>query len=136
MAQAITIQNSNMPVRAEQLGRRLEWNSGIIGGSGNNIYDSYIHVENRALTNSFSSTASHAGIQGKGAANVTIQGNVVCYGSANFRADLWKHCPDQDDVVNGTVDLCTFTWDSNQNQAANRTSNLSCNNGTLSGAVC
>ena len=64
----------------------------MIGGAGNSIYDSYIHVENRAKTNSFSPTRSHSNIQGAGngstggPTNITIQGNVICYGAANVRA--------------------------------------------------
>lgn len=64
----------------------------IIGGSGDKIYDSYIHVENRARTNSFSPTRSHSNIQGSGSGgsggptDITVQGNVICYGAANVRA--------------------------------------------------
>lgn len=82
----VTISNSNIGPCGQNNSDADSNGIEISGGSGNKIYDSYIHVENRAYTSSFSPSASHAGIQGNGTANLTVQGNVVCYGSANVRA--------------------------------------------------
>jgi hypothetical protein len=100
----ITISNSNIGPCGQNNSDADSNGIEINGGTGNKIYDSYIHVENRALTNSFSPTASHAGIQGNGTANLTVQGNVVCYGSANVRA-FNNGTPSTGWVVNGNY-LC------------------------------
>ncbi|MGI8959269.1 MAG: hypothetical protein ACR2IV_05835 [Bryobacteraceae bacterium] len=101
----VTISNSNIGPCGQDNSDADSNGIEIIDGTGNNIYDSYIHVENRALTNSFSSTASHAGVEGKATANLTIQGNVVCYGSANVRATDWGGIASTGWTVNGNY-LC------------------------------
>jgi hypothetical protein len=55
----------------------------ISGGTGNNVYDNYIHVENRAS----GCCDSHDGIQIDGSAYATIQGNVIAYGESNIEID-------------------------------------------------
>jgi hypothetical protein len=52
----------------------------ISGGSGINVFDNYIHVEN--LTSGCCDT--HDGILVNGAAHVRIQGNVIAYGESNI----------------------------------------------------
>jgi hypothetical protein len=86
----ITISNSNIGPCGQDNSDNDSTGIEMHGGSGINIYDSYIHVENRALTNSFGEKGTHSNIEagfggGPGTTNVTIQGNVICYGAANIR---------------------------------------------------
>ena len=56
----------------------------ITGGSGNNIYDSYIHVENLAS----GCCDTHDGVLIDGSsANDTVQGNVIAYGETNIETN-------------------------------------------------
>lgn len=52
----------------------------ITGGSGINIFDNYIHVENLAS----GCCDSHDGVLVIGASRVSIQGNVIAYGESNI----------------------------------------------------
>lgn len=73
-ASSVTFQNSDIGPCA---GRGIE----ITGGSGDNIYDSYIHVEKRAA----GCCDSHDGIFINYSSNDTVQGNVVAYGESNIQ---------------------------------------------------
>jgi hypothetical protein len=53
----------------------------INGGSGNNVYDSYIHVE----TTAGACCDGHDGVFVNGSNSDTIQGNVVAYGETNIQ---------------------------------------------------
>jgi hypothetical protein len=55
----------------------------ISGGTGINVFDSYIHVEN--LTSGCCD--SHDGIQLNGTTYATIQGNVIAYGESNIEVN-------------------------------------------------
>ncbi len=70
----VTFENSNIGPCA---GRGVYIN----GGSGNNVYDSYIHVENLAT----GCCDSHNGVFVNGAGNVIIQGNVIAYSESNVQ---------------------------------------------------
>jgi hypothetical protein len=53
----------------------------ITGGSGDNIYDNYIHIEKRAA----GCCDSHDGIFINFSSNEAVQGNVVAYGESNIQ---------------------------------------------------
>ncbi len=71
----VTFQNSDIGPCA---GRGIT----ITGGSGDKVYDSYIHVENLAT----GCCDSHDGIFINGSSNDAVQGNVVAYGESNVQA--------------------------------------------------
>jgi hypothetical protein len=54
----------------------------VSGGSGNKIYDNYIHVENLAS----GCCDSHVGILTTDTSHIRIQGNVIAYGETNIEA--------------------------------------------------
>ena len=74
-ASNVTFENSNIGPCA---GRGIH----IEGGSGNNVYDSYIHVEQVAS----GCCDTHDGVFVNNASHVTIQGNVIAYGEANIES--------------------------------------------------
>jgi parallel beta-helix repeat protein len=91
----ITVQggSSNITIKESEIGPCGTDNSTsnsqgiyITGGSSVNVYDSYIHVENRA---SSCGGGSHDGIfiNNNDTATVTIQGNVIAYNQNNI--ELW-----------------------------------------------
>jgi hypothetical protein len=61
-ASNVTISNANIGPCGQNNSDSDSNGIEINGGSGNNVFDGYIHVENRAATNSFSPTLSHTGI--------------------------------------------------------------------------
>jgi len=66
----------------------------ISGGSNNNVYDNYIHVENRAS----GCCDTHEGVRvDSGSGFDAIQGNVIAYNETNVRVDSSAH----DITVNG-----------------------------------
>ena len=73
-ASNVTFQNSDIGPCA---GRGIYIN----GGSGDNVYDSYIHVEKLAVV----CCDSHDGIFINGSSNDAIQGNVVAYSESNVQ---------------------------------------------------
>ena len=76
----VTIKNSNIGPCGTN--NSLSAGNGIYisGGSGNNIYDNYIHVETLAS----GCCDTHDGILiGSGSTNDTVQGNVIAYGETN-----------------------------------------------------
>jgi hypothetical protein len=52
----------------------------VTGGTGNKIYDNYIHVENLAS----GCCDTHSAILTDGTVNISIQGNVIAYGESNI----------------------------------------------------
>ncbi len=108
-ASNITIENSNIGPCGQNNSDNDSTGIEMSGGSGINIYDSYIHVETEANTNSYSQTHSHSDIEaggrsGSGTTNVTIQGNIICFGAADIRAESGSNGW----VVNGNY-LCNPT---------------------------
>ena len=72
---------SNVIFEASDIGPCAGRGVAINGGSGDNIYDSYIHVENKAT----SCCDSHDGIFITLSSKDTVQGNVVAYGESNIQ---------------------------------------------------
>lgn len=81
------INSSNVTIENSQIGpcgtnNTTSKSRGIYvqGSTGINVYDSYIHVENRAS----GCCDSHDGVLIDGSAYVTVQGNVIAYGESNI----------------------------------------------------
>jgi hypothetical protein len=82
-ASNITISNSNIGPcgvagNADAEGIRF------MGGTGNKVFDSYIHVESTTAT---AGVETHAGIWADGSTNLTAQGNVIAYTGTGIVAD-------------------------------------------------
>jgi hypothetical protein len=78
----ITIKDSNIGPCGTSNTTTNSWGVYVGGGSGINIYDNYIHVENMAS----SCADSHDGIYiSNSASTVAIQGNVIAYNERNIR---------------------------------------------------
>ena len=88
----VTIENSNIGPCGQNNSTSDSNGIEIHGGSGINIYDSYIHIDNLGGEGygNFSTTRSHENIIGVGSGgtggptSITIQGNVIGNGSANI----------------------------------------------------
>jgi hypothetical protein len=88
----VTISNSNIGPCGQNNSNNDSNGIEIIGGTGINIYDSYIHIDNLGgeAYGNLSTTRSHENIIGVGSGgtggptNVTIQGNVIGNGSSNI----------------------------------------------------
>ena len=84
-ASNVTISNSNIgPCGTDN---STAASQGIVfnGGSGNQVYDSYIHVENK--TASTAGVETHAGILASGSPYLTAQGNVIAYTGTGITSD-------------------------------------------------
>lgn len=80
----VTIENSNIGPCGTNNSSSDSNGIEIDGGSGVNIYDSYIHIQNIGSGgDNLNPTNTHYNIWGNGATNVTVQGNVIMYGSRN-----------------------------------------------------
>ena len=53
------------------------------GGSGNNVYDNYLHSEGAG----YGCCDNHEGIRIAGASTIDVQGNVIAYNESNIRVD-------------------------------------------------
>ncbi len=74
----------------------------IISGSGSNVFDSYIHVQNLSSDGG----DNHEGILVKGASNVTIQGNVLAFNETNIEINSGPGGPTStNDVIKGNFML-------------------------------
>jgi hypothetical protein len=80
----VTITNStNITIQNSEIGPCAGNGVVITGGSGVNVFDSYIHPE----TQSRSCCDRNDGIYASGTKDLTIQGNVVAYGEDNIQVD-------------------------------------------------
>ncbi len=70
----------------------------IIGGSGSNVFDSYIHVQNLSSDGG----DDHEGILINGASNITVQGNVLAFNETNIEINGGTSTGD---VINGNFML-------------------------------
>ena len=101
----------------------------IIGGSGDNIDDSYIHVENL----SSDGADDHDGIFIDGANDITVQGNVLAFNETNVEI---TDSASSGDVINGNFMLNPRgpfprgqqfqSWGSNTNITVENNRELSC----------
>jgi hypothetical protein len=72
---------SNVTFRTSDIGPCAGRGVAINGGSGDNIYDSYIHIEKKAKA----CCDSHDGIFIRFSSNDRVQGNVIAYGESNIQ---------------------------------------------------
>jgi Concanavalin A-like lectin/glucanases superfamily/Right handed beta helix region len=79
----VTIENSNIGPCGTNNSSASSNGIYISGGSGNNIYDSYIHVQNL----SSDGNDDHEGILVKGSNDTTIQGNVLAFNETNIEVN-------------------------------------------------
>ena len=84
------INSSNVTIKSSRIGPcgkdkdpTNSWGIYVSGGSGINIFDNYVHVDNLASN----CRNSHVGIFVANASGVAMQGNVVAYGEKNIL--LW-----------------------------------------------
>jgi hypothetical protein len=83
----VTIINStNITIQNLQIGPCAGNGVVISGGSGINVFDSYIHPETQAT----SCCDHNDGIFAKGTQSLTIQGNVIAYGEDNIQVEATK----------------------------------------------
>lgn len=74
------INSTNITIKNSEIGPCKGRGVRISGGNNNNVYDSYIHVENAA--SGCCDTCDGILIDG-GSSYITIQGNVIAYGESN-----------------------------------------------------
>ena len=79
----VTIQDSNIGPCGTNNSSADSTGVEIVGGSSDNIYDSYIHVENLSSDGG----DDHEGVLVSGASNVTIQGNVFAYNETSVEVN-------------------------------------------------
>ena len=88
------INSTNITIESSQIGPCAGDGVHISGGSGNKVYDSYIHVEN--LASGCCDTRDGVRVDGTSGFD-TIQGNVIAFSETNVRVDSSSH----DIFVNG-----------------------------------
>jgi Right handed beta helix region len=84
----VSIVNSfNITIEASDIGPCDGHAIYIIGGGGNNVFDSYLHSEHAGR----GCCDNHEGVHVRNASNITIQGNVIAYNESNVRVDGSNH---------------------------------------------
>lgn len=127
-ATGITFQQSNIGPCGTNNSTADSTGIEIIGGSGHNIYDNYIHVQNT----SSDGNDNHEGILVNGGGSITIQGNVLAFNETNIEINGGTS---SGDVINGNFLLNPMGPfpRGQQFQSGDNTSNLTVeNNRTLS----
>lgn len=124
----VTIQQSNIGPCGTNNSSDDSTGIEVIGGSGENIFDNYIHVENLSSDGG----DNHEGVLINGANDVTVQGNVLAFNETNVEINGGTSTGD---VINGNFMLNPMGPfpRGQQFQSGNGTSSLTVeNNRTLS----